>query len=182
MDIKRHFGVTVFAIFFICANVAIAQEVGIGLSEPSKSFFKPVPISPEKSARKMTDRMDSLLHLTEKQYDKLYKLNLKWAREDADNKMPAPHMGNRPEGMPDFDGGAGFGHGPQGNRPPEGFDRRPPRDLPPLANMEKIEKQRKKRDKKLKKLLTDEQYACWMEKRQLFMPEDMRKEKREECE
>jgi hypothetical protein len=33
--------------------------------------------SPEKAARKMTDQMKEELQLTDKQYDKLYKLNLK---------------------------------------------------------------------------------------------------------
>ena len=78
----------------------MAQEAGKEMPDRQKKEFKPMPLSPEKSARHTTDRMDSLLNLTEKQYDKLYELNLKWAREDAENKTAAPRMGGRPEVRP----------------------------------------------------------------------------------
>lgn len=150
-----------------------------------EKHYKPMPLSPEKSARHATDRMDSLLNLTEKQYDKLYKLNLKWAREDAENRKAAPRMGGRSEGVPNF--GERY-MGPYGNRPPEGMDRRPPRDFVPSSGgrgeMEKqrrkLEKQRKKREKKLKKVLTDKQYAHWMEERHPVMPEGRKDVKRED--
>lgn len=180
MDIRKYFWVTFCVALFTFSSATMAQDADMGMPEPPERGFKPIPVSPEKSARYTTDLMDSLLNLTDKQYDKLYKLNLKWAREDAENKMVPPRMGGRPEGAPDFGGAGEFGHGPQGNRPPEGFDRRPPHDFPPLDDMENIEEKRKKRDKKLKKLLTDEQYACWMEKRYLTIPEGMRKDKRKE--
>ena len=41
---------------------------------------KEIP-NPEKAARKLTDEMDELLQLTEKQYKKIYKLNLKEEKE-----------------------------------------------------------------------------------------------------
>lgn len=41
-----------------------------------KQLPREVP-SPEKAARRMTDRMKEELQLTDKQYDKIYKLNLK---------------------------------------------------------------------------------------------------------
>lgn len=174
----RQFWTVVCAAFFVCSGAVTAQEVGEGMPGRQERGFKPMPLSPEKSARHTTDRMDSLLNLTEKQYDKLYKLNLKWAREDLQNKSAVPRMGGRPEGAPDFRGAGGFGQGPRGNRPPEGMERRPPRDFAPSDDREKMEQQRKKREKKLKKVLTDEQYARWVvEKQHPVMPEDRKKEK-----
>lgn len=184
MDIRRHFWMIACAALFVWGGTATAQETDKGMPARAEQHYKPMPLSPEKSAQQTTDRMDSLLDLTKKQYKKLYKLNLKWAREDAENKTSAPRMGGRPEGGPDF---RGAGQGPRGQRPPEGMaERRAPRDfgLSPddRENMEeqrlKLEKQRKKREKKLKKILTDEQYARWAEKRHPAMPEGMRDGKR----
>lgn len=174
MDIRKQFWMAACAALFICGGTAMAQEADKDMPDRSEKHYKPVPLSPEKSARQTTDRMDSLLNLTKKQYDKLYKLNLKWAREDAENKTATPRMGRRPEGTPDFRDAGGFGQGPHGNRPPEGMDRRPPRDFAPSGDREKMEKQRKKREKKLKKVLTDEQYARWTEQRRPAMPEGRR--------
>lgn len=178
MDIRKLFWMAACAALFICGGTAMAQEADKDMPDRSEKHYKPVPLSPEKSARQTTDRMDSLLNLTKKQYDKLYKLNLKWAREDAENKTAAPRMGGRPEGGPGS-GGRGMGQGPRGNRPPEGMERRPPRDFAPSGDREdmekqrkKMEKQRKKREKKLKKILSDEQYARWVEERHPAMPEE----------
>lgn len=164
MNMRRHLWAVVCVACVIGSGTVAAQEAGKEMPARQEKGFKPVPLSPEKSARRTTDRMKSLLALTEKQYDKLYKLNLKWAREDQKNQPAAPRMGGRPEGTPDFGRPGGFGKGPRGQRPPEGMDRRPPRDFTPSDNREQMEKQRKKREKKLKKVLTDEQYARWVEK------------------
>lgn len=182
MDIRRQFWIAACAALFIFGGMATAQETGREMPDPQERGFKPMPVSPEKSARHTTDRMDSLLNLTEKQYDKLYKLNLKWAREDMENKTPSPRMGGRPEGAPDFGAADGFEQGARGNRPPSGMaDRRPPRDFSPSGDREEMEKQRakmekrhKKREKKLKKILTDGQYALWVEKRHPATPEGRR--------
>lgn len=177
MDIRRHFWMAACAALFVWGGTATAQEADKGTPARTERHYKPVPLSPEKSARHTTDRMDSLLDLTRKQYDKLYKLNLKWAREDAENRTPAPRMGGRPEGAPDF---GGPGQGPRGHRPPEGMTgRRAPHDFGPSPDdredmeeqLRKLEKQRGKREKKLKKILTDEQYALWTEQRHPAMPE-----------
>ena len=177
MDIRRQFWMVVCAVLFVYGVTVTAQEVDKDMPGRQEKHYKPVPLSPEKSARHTTDRMDSLLDLTKKQYDKLYKLNLKWAREDAENKTAMPRTGGRPEGAPDFGRGGGFRQELHGNRPPEGMDRRPPRDFVPSGDREKMEKQRKKREKKLKKVLTDEQYARWTEQRRLAVPEGRRDRK-----
>lgn len=167
MDMQKTiFLMAACAALFVCGGTITAQEADKNMPAQLEKHYKPMPLSPEKSARQTTDRMDSLLNLTKKQYDKLYKLNLKWAREDAENKTAAPRMGRRPEGAPDFGEAGGFGQGPHGNRPP--------RDFAPSGDREKIEKQRKKREKKLKKVLTDEQYARWTERRRPTMPEGRR--------
>ena len=106
MDIRRQFWMVVCAVLFVYGGTVTAQEVDKDMPGRQEKHYKPVPLSPEKSARHTTDRMDSLLDLTKKQYDKLYKLNLKWAREDAENKTAMPRTGGRPEGAPDFGRGA----------------------------------------------------------------------------
>ncbi|CAL9784914.1 DUF4890 domain-containing protein [Bacteroides fragilis] len=184
MDIRRQFWMAVCAALLVCGGAAMAQEAGGEMPGRPEKHYKPVPLSPEKSARHTTDRMDSLLNLTEKQYKKLYKLNLKWAREDTENKAGAPRMGGRPDGAPGFDRPD---REPRGQRPPEGMEgRRPPRDFTPSGDREdmeeqrvKMEKQRKKREKKLKKVLTDGQYTRWMEERHPAMPEGRKDGKRE---
>lgn len=175
---KKHFWAIACAILFIGNGTIAAQEAGKDMPDQQEKNFKPMPLSPEKSARQTTNRMKSLLNLTEKQYDKLYKLNLKWAREDQKNQSEAPHMGSRPEGAPNFGGGRGPGQGPRENRPPQSMDRRPHRDSSSSADKEKMEKQRQKREKKLKKVLTDEQYARWTEKQHPVMPKDRKEEKK----
>lgn len=175
---KRHFWVIVCAALFMGSGAVMAQEAGKPMPSRQEKGFKPMPLSPEKLARHITDRMDSLLSLTEKQYDKLYKLNLKWAREDQKNQSEASRMGGRPGGAPNSGGGRGPGQGPRGNRLPQGMDLCPPRDFAPSDGREKMEKQCQKREKKLKKVLTDEQYARWTKKQHHIVPKDRKEEKK----
>ena len=81
MNVKRHFWTVACTVLFICSSAATAQEVGKKMPDRQERGFKPMPLSPEKSARHATDRMNSLLNLTEKQYDKLYKLNAELQRK-----------------------------------------------------------------------------------------------------
>ena len=119
--------------------------------QEKKQLPREVP-SPEKAARKMTDRMKEELRLTDKQYDKLYKLNLKEQQEHFATMAERgsgqrPSMGGRP--------GMGGGRPPMrvpGERPAMGKD-----------NVEKMQKAAAKKEKKIKKILTTEQYAKWQE-------------------
>lgn len=80
-------------------------------------------VDPETSARELTDRMKEELKLTEKQYKKVYKLNLKEAEAMADE--------NKPE-IPDGMNRAGEGRG--GMRPgmrPDGMRMEPGRGMRP---------------------------------------------------
>ncbi|MEZ3564736.1 MAG: hypothetical protein K1V72_10495 [Duncaniella sp.] len=142
-------------------------------------------ISPERKARMLTERMDSLLGLDKKQYKKLYKINLKEARRQAENAESSPfRMGGQPGegghpgeggGRPPRGNGMGpggpGGHGePGGGRPPHDFggnqggpqhQRGPsPEDMEKLKQKEA--KEREKTEKKIKKILTSDQYERWL--------------------
>ena len=128
--------------------------------------------SPEKAARRATDRMNKELQLTEKQYNKIYKLNLKEERKrfenmTATNSMQRPPMGERPEmggGRPPMGGGGGMRPGMGGGRPPMGGPGRGPQMTPERA--EDLQKAAVAKEKKIKKILTEEQYAKWIQMNQ----------------
>lgn len=115
--------------------------------------------------------MDKVLNLTEKQYKKIYKLNLKEEREKlealigrGDKEAGRPPMmgGGRP---PMMDGG---GQPPMmgGGQPPMMGGRGGHPMMRPSDDHEKmkedIEKRAEKKMKKLRKILSDEQYDLWL--------------------
>ncbi len=124
----------------------------------------------QQKAHKMTDQMDRLLTLTDKQYQKIYKLNLKELKEmEADSLFMGRHRGFGPGMGP----GPGFGPGGPGNRAQ--FERDMARlgsESNPLTEqqMEELraahEKSRLKKDKQLRKILTQEQYGKWVKAEQ----------------
>lgn len=130
-------------------------------------------VDPETSARELTDRMKEELKLTEKQYKKVYKLNLKEAEAMADENKP-----EMPDGMVGPEEGRGGmrpGMRPDGMRMEPGRGMRPrPGDGTDNADFsekaEQMKKREEKMDKKMKKILDDGQYAKW---------QDMMKERRE---
>lgn len=137
------------AVCLLCGLVCTqAQE------QEKKQLPREVP-SPEKAARKMTDRMKEELQLTDKQYDKLYKLNLK---EQQEHFATMTERGNGQR--PSMGGRPGMG----GGRPPMGA----PGERPAMEkdNVEKMQKAAAKKEKKIRKILTTEQYAKWQEMRQ----------------
>lgn len=138
---------------------------------PLKSY-KDIP-SPERNARLITEAMQSRLGLTEKQYKKVYKIQLAEQKTIFKYK-PTPQrgiekdlgemplQGHRMEGGRPHRGGGFEGMG--GGRPPM-----PPRemmadsDLPdPEKVAKELEKAAQKRDKKLKKVLDKGQYEQWL--------------------
>lgn len=138
---KRNRLLCLLAVCLMC-GMAFSQE------QEKKQLPREVP-SPEKSARKMTDRMKDGLQLTDKQYDKLYKLNLKEQQE----RFAA--MAERGEGQrPPRGEQRGECPGMGGGRPPVGT-----RGERPAMSKDNAEK-------KIKKILTAEQYAKWQEMRQ----------------
>lgn len=133
--------------------------------EPQKqeTSFKEIP-NPEKAARKRVDELDKVLHLSKKQYKKIYKLLLKEERDRLEQEIG--YMSMRTERpLPPMGGGyppAGSGH-PGGFR--EGFKGERPPMPPPAGDEERAEKEAeriKKKTKKMRKILTDEQYDIWL--------------------
>ena len=148
---KRNRLLCLLAVCLMC-GMAFSQE------QEKKQLPREVP-SPEKSARKMTDRMKDGLQLTDKQYDKLYKLNLKEQQE----RFAA--MAERGEGQrPPRGEQRGERPGMGGGRPP--VETRGERPAMSKDNAEKKQKATAKKEKKIKKILTAEQYAKWQEMRQ----------------
>lgn len=131
---------------------------------------KEIP-NPEKSARKLTDEMDKVLNLTEKQYKKIYKLNLKEEREKLEAMVG---RGDKEAGRPPMMGGGrppmmdGGGQPPMmgGGQPPMMGGRGGHPMMRPSGDHEKtkedMEKRAEKKMKKLRKILSDEQYDLWL--------------------
>lgn len=119
--------------------------------------------NPEKAARRMTDEMQKSLGLTDKQYKKVYKLNLKEEKSRVEQMTSKGADGNRPPMMGGAPGG-GFppmGGGPGGGGfPPMGGNGGPGMP-PPSGSKNDMRSLMEKKDKQMKKILTEEQYAKW---------------------
>lgn len=119
--------------------------------------------SPEQIANRMTEQMNKQLQLTDKQFKKIYKLNLKEikAKEKSMSKkgpgMNGPHVGMRHR-PPMGEGGHSMGmkgerpsmHGPMGEHP-----------MPAHKTPNELLKEAQKKESKLKKILTPEQFSKW---------------------
>lgn len=123
---------------------------------------KEIP-NPEKAARKRTDEMDKVLNLTEKQYKKIYKLNLKEEREKLEALIG---RGDKEAGRPPMMDGGGQPPMMGGGQPPMMGGRGGHPMMRPSGDHEKmkedIEKRAEKKMKKLRKILNDEQYDLWL--------------------
>lgn len=134
-------------------------------------------VDPETTAREQTDKMKAELNLTDKQYKKVYKLNLK----EAKAKAAESKSGNRGSmGKPMGGGGMHPGMRPDGGRmrPDGGFGPKAELGKDSTALNEKAEQMRKraaKIEKKMKKILNTEQYENW----QSMMKERQKQQKRE---
>lgn len=119
-------------------------------------------VKPETTAQIKTDKMKAELGLSDKQYKKLYKINLKEAQE-LQAMQPRGPRGERPaNGMRP--------EGPRGERGMIGAEgpARPPREgMGPGAfgqerlSPEQLKKNAEKREKKVKKILGEEKFAQW---------------------
>ena len=156
----------------LCLGQAMAQTDEPRVALPPDSLlgerpnFAEMP-NPEEVAKRQTDRLKEALQLDEKQYEKVYELNLKEQKECLEERMQGPHLmggeGRRPmppgwDGQPpmedDFPPQMG-----EGKRPPMPSDEDRKERAEELRKKE--EKRAKKRNRKMKKILTDEQYARW---------------------
>lgn len=133
------------------------------LPEQRMHRFAEIP-NPEKEAQRLTDRLKDTLQLTDKQYEKVYKLFLKEQKERVEARMQGPRFGGNGPMRPGGGGQRSMGFGGEGFPPMMGGEE----DTPVLSREERAEAMRKeaearaeKLDKKMKKILTDEQYAKW---------------------
>ena len=136
-------------------------------------------LTKEQIAHQMTDRMDRLLTLSDKQYQKIYKINLKEVKEREADSLFLSRGGMR---------NGGFGPGPGGPRPGGQMGQRPERpEFKQLSEQqreqlrEQREKARVKKVKQLRKILTDEQYGKWVkaEQERLVKMQQMRKQRQQ---
>ena len=137
--------------------------LAIALGSRAQQQQRQVP-SPENNAKRITNLMKKELGIDDKQYNKLYKINLQQQKEmfsnrkaggpqgEAGGQRPPRPQGERPEGMPP--GGGMGGHG--GMRPEMG-------NSSSSLTKEQMEKNQAKREKKIQKILGDEGYKRWKE-------------------
>lgn len=133
--------------------------------------------SPENNAKRTIREFKKEFQLTEKEYDKVYELYLKYERSliaDFNNGnfggMPPRGGMGMPGGGPGGFGGFGMGGGmgmpPQGGFPPSG-DFQMPGDMKSMMEdmrkeqEKKQEKAHKNLKKKMKKILKGDQYTQW---------------------
>ena len=137
--------------------------------------------NPEKAAKAETDRLQEALQLTDKQYKKVYKLNLEAEKERLENRPPMrPGRGGE------------RGEGREGRQRPQRNNARP--SMPPTNDFgwgndeqsddmfpsmpqtsredraETLRKNAEKREKKMKKILTDEQFDKWKQLQEQKQP------------
>ena len=92
---------TLFGLF--CCNII----TDIAAQTFEKRGFPQERLSPELTARKKTEQMDKLLQLSEKQFKKIFKLNLKEAksidvqRKNRQGIMPPPMPDRNQDKFPD---------------------------------------------------------------------------------
>ena len=150
---------------------------GMAQQQVDTKLPREVP-SPAKIAKKMTDEMSKELQLNEKQYAKIYKLNLKEQKDrfkaqqsSSASSNERPPMGDRPS----FDGSDDERPPmPSGERPEMGMRQGGGSEMTEDA-AETLHKAEVKKEKKIKKILTAEQSAKWS-KMQEKMKEGMKPE------
>ena len=187
---KKLFTILIAAALTACGYSALAQEPQAQPRDTQERAEHPrgphrgdrqgnrPHLTPEQIAHQMTDRMDRLLTLTDKQYQKIYKLNLKEVKELQADSLFFSRGGMR---------NGGFGPFPGGPRPGEQMGQRPERpEFKQLSEQQheqlraEREKARVKKDKQLRKILTDEQYGKWVkaEQERLVKMQHMRQNRR----
>lgn len=75
MRIKKIVWALCLATLMSVSSTAFAVALPDEPQQEKQAPVKEIP-NPEKTARRLTDEMDKVLNLTEKQYKKIYKLNL----------------------------------------------------------------------------------------------------------
>ena len=154
--------------FMTLAGLATAQEAPESQANQQQEKRLPHEVAnPEKIATRITEQMQRSLQLTEKQYNKIYKLNLKEQKKRFNLMQNAENQGSF------MRGGFGMGEGrppmPMGGGEPPmaregGFPGRMgerPRMQLDDDSAKALKKAAEAKDKKIKKILTTEQYEKW---------------------
>ncbi len=150
------------ASFCLMAGIAVfAQPAGNAGSQDEQQGPGQAPeqLTTEEIAARLTDEMNTTLDLTQKQYKKLSKFNLKDQQEQEEllGNFAGPRPGG-PNGGPGMGGPGGQGgQGGQGG-PGMGPQGNGPQGTPDLSELEDYWA---KKEKKLRKILTDEQFDKW---------------------
>lgn len=165
------------AVFLLSAHAGNAQpggDFGGGFGGgmppfPGEGFQRQQAARPDnkEAATRMTDEMKRSLLLTDKQYKKVYKLNLKWLDDRSTASTPAMASGSSAKGDRPMMGGPGGGEGdgfgmgtpPADQGRPDVPDRGERAQGAPLK--EPSEEELAARNAKLQKVLTAEQYVKW---------------------
>lgn len=148
-------------------NLVIAQEVPESQEkqQQKKRLPREVP-NPEKIATRITEQMQRSLQLTEKQYNKIYKINLKEEKKRFNIMQNASNQ----DSFTRNSFGRGKGRPPMGEGEPlmmkeGGFSNRMGAERPrmQLDNdlAETLKKEAEAKEKKIKKILTKLQYEKW---------------------
>jgi hypothetical protein len=168
--------IAVAAVLLMCGQVRAQDPV-----KPARPMEPPKRPTAEQMAESRTREMDTLLNLDAKQYKKIYKMNLKEAKEkvawmesksessNSNGMSEMPMGGGMGQGGPGM-GGGGMGQG--GGMPPmgggmgqggPGMEVRMGQGSPRMQkdDEETIEKEKAKKAKQLKKILTQEQFQIW---------------------
>lgn len=170
--------IAVAAVLLMCGQVRAQDPV-----KPARPMEPPKRPTAEQMAESRTREMDTLLNLDAKQYKKIYKMNLKDAKEmlagmesksKSSNGTSEMSMGGAPGmggGMGQGGPGMGGGMGQGGGMPPMGgmgqgapeMGGRMGQGSPRMQkdDEETIEKEKAKRAKQLKKILTQGQFQIW---------------------
>lgn len=162
MRIKKIVWALCLAALMSVSSTAFAVALPDEPQQEKQAPAKEIP-NPEKTARRLTDEMDKVLNLTEKQYKKIYKLNLKEEREKLEALIG---RGDKEAGRPPMMDGGGQPPMMGGGQPPMMGGRGGHPMMRPSGDHEKmkedIEKRAEKKMKKLRKILSDEQYDLWL--------------------
>ncbi|MBQ8423977.1 MAG: DUF4890 domain-containing protein [Coprobacter sp.] len=165
-----------FVLSIVLLGSSLTLMAQVPVKDDNRRNEKRERITPEMIAQKKTEKMRETVELTDKQFKKLYKVNLAEAEEMFQNMPQGPRMrqggerGNRPQGMRE---GAPRGNRPQGMRPDGQRGGRPgmeaggrpggprPQMGSERLSQEQLQKNADKREKKIKKIMGKEKYAKW---------------------
>ena len=133
------------------------------LPEDSARAIRRQPPTVEQQAERISRQMQRRLVLDNKQYAKVYKLNLKYLKKLEDSATGWKTSPDRPEGFGGRMGGPHGSGGPGAGRPPMGDKSQMKEKRPHGISFAGLSEQdQAKREKQFRKILSGSQYAEWL--------------------